>query len=163
MDGSICGSIRMSTVQELPPVWNHQIVTKDSVHVNDNGLYLERKKMIIKFIHQRITCRMSVHDRTDRKRMELDHFGGFTPLATDPEDNNLPASNCCLLVRCHQILFHSLYSVVRQAFNKQHAPTFVRTCNSSRPNGRVRPESFRFACRGRVRFRRSTLSTGFVF
>ena len=31
-------AVRMSPVQELPPVWNHRIVTEDSVHVNDNGL-----------------------------------------------------------------------------------------------------------------------------
>ena len=53
------------------------------------------------------------------------------PLAADPADNNLPASNCCLLVRCHRILFRSLDSVVRRAINKQSGPTFVRTCAKS--------------------------------
>lgn len=70
---------RMSSVQELPPVWKHQLVTEDTVHVRNN---LRMKKstvnlillLFVSFSKNRSTYRKFTDDR--KERMPSNHLGG---------------------------------------------------------------------------------------
>ncbi|XP_057367204.2 uncharacterized protein LOC130688248 [Daphnia carinata] len=90
------------TVQELPPVWKHQLVTEDSVHEYVSEVY-QRPDGI----------------ETDTQRPPWRVYLIPLALADDPDKVFSSTSNCCLLVRCHRLLCNPLDSLVREALDKR--------------------------------------------
>ncbi|XP_046449243.1 uncharacterized protein LOC124197750 [Daphnia pulex] len=92
---------RMSSVQELPPVWKHQLVTEDTVHEYISEVYRRP-------------------EGADGEQPPWRVYLIPLALSHDPDKVSWPASgsNCCLLVRCHRLLSLPLDSLIREALNK---------------------------------------------
>ncbi|KAI9562846.1 hypothetical protein GHT06_010301 [Daphnia sinensis] len=105
------------TVQELPPVWKHQLVTEDSVHEYVSEVY-QRPDGI----------------ETDSQRPPWRVYLIPLALADDPDTVFSSSSNCCLLVRCHRLLCNPLDSLIREALDKRwierDGPSPVRVTKS---------------------------------
>ncbi|KZS12469.1 Uncharacterized protein APZ42_022571 [Daphnia magna] len=105
------------TVQELPPVWKHQLVTEDSVHEYVSEIY-QRPDGI----------------ETDSQRPPWRVYLIPLALANDPDTVFSSSSNCCLLVRCHRLLCNPLDSLIREALDKRwierDGPTSSRVSQS---------------------------------